>query len=208
MDNRSIIFEAAYDLFIKRGYKKTTIRAIAKKADANVALVGYYFENKEKLGAEVFRTLIKRIISEVDYSLISLNNSIEVYYYGYLMIQYYLNTNSRVYQFYIEFLAASDLNLYLNEGTRSKLVEIIKDYELKVSDRQLYDYCAAVIGAERTLLFQKYNGNLAMSYWELNATLARIALCLIGVDRNEIEQAIEGVDGRLRALPYNWDILQ
>lgn len=44
---------AATELFADFGYKNTTIRMIAQKADANIALINYYFGSKENLYAEI-----------------------------------------------------------------------------------------------------------------------------------------------------------
>lgn len=43
------IKSAAKKLFTKKGFKGTTVRAVAEDAGVNVALVNYYFQSKEKL---------------------------------------------------------------------------------------------------------------------------------------------------------------
>jgi AcrR family transcriptional regulator len=51
-DLRSVILDAARPLFAEHGYRDTTMRAIAQAAGVDVALVAYYFGNKEGLFAE------------------------------------------------------------------------------------------------------------------------------------------------------------
>ena len=51
-DLRSVILDAARPLFAERGYRDTTMRAVAQAAGVDVALVAYYFGNKEGLFAE------------------------------------------------------------------------------------------------------------------------------------------------------------
>ena len=51
-DLRSVILNAARPLFAERGYRDTTMRAVAQSAGVDVALVAYYFGNKEGLFAE------------------------------------------------------------------------------------------------------------------------------------------------------------
>jgi len=46
---QSQIIEAAHKLFLKKGFKGTTIRDIAKEAGVNWAMIGYYFRSKENL---------------------------------------------------------------------------------------------------------------------------------------------------------------
>ena len=51
-DLRGTILDAARPLFAERGYRDTTMRAVAQSAGVDVALVAYYFGNKEGLFAE------------------------------------------------------------------------------------------------------------------------------------------------------------
>ena len=51
-DLRSEILNAARPLFAERGYRDTTMRAVAQSAGVDVALVAYYFGNKEGLFTE------------------------------------------------------------------------------------------------------------------------------------------------------------
>jgi AcrR family transcriptional regulator len=51
-DLRSVILDAARPMFADRGYRDTTMRAVAQAAGVDVALVAYYFGNKEGLFAE------------------------------------------------------------------------------------------------------------------------------------------------------------
>lgn len=52
-DARAAIIEAAVALFAESGYDRTTIRAVAKAAEVDPALVYHYFGDKEGLLAEV-----------------------------------------------------------------------------------------------------------------------------------------------------------
>jgi AcrR family transcriptional regulator len=52
---RQRLLEAACSVFTEKGYEKTTIAEICKKAGANIASVNYHFRNKEELYSEVWR---------------------------------------------------------------------------------------------------------------------------------------------------------
>ncbi len=49
------LFKTAINLFIKKGFDKTTMREIAKAADMAVAATYYYFDNKEALVFEYYK---------------------------------------------------------------------------------------------------------------------------------------------------------
>lgn len=54
-ETRERLIVAATELFCKKGYGNTSIREIAKAADANSALIKYYFGDKEGLFRHVFK---------------------------------------------------------------------------------------------------------------------------------------------------------
>jgi AcrR family transcriptional regulator len=59
---RERIFGSAMDLFMSRGYEKTTMRMIADRAGVNVALSYYYFPSKEHLVFEFYRNFARDFI--------------------------------------------------------------------------------------------------------------------------------------------------
>jgi AcrR family transcriptional regulator len=67
------IVKSARKLFIKRGFKGTTVRDIANDSNTNVAMVNYYFRSKNKLFetvlGEALSILMKKIFSILDSDL-------------------------------------------------------------------------------------------------------------------------------------------
>ncbi|HCO67696.1 MAG TPA: TetR/AcrR family transcriptional regulator [Dysgonomonas sp.] len=63
------ILQEAQKLFIKNGFKGTSVRDIAKASDTNVAMVNYYFQSKYKLFEIIFENaldvLTKRIFETI-----------------------------------------------------------------------------------------------------------------------------------------------
>src|SRR3990167_3978707 len=62
---QSRILSAAEHLFAKKGFDKTTLRQIAQESGANVAMVYYYFRNKEDLYWSILEYAAKKINSEL-----------------------------------------------------------------------------------------------------------------------------------------------
>jgi AcrR family transcriptional regulator len=63
------IIEIARELFVKKGFKGTTVRDIAAESGVNVAMVNYYFRSKEKLFDAIFEEAFS-ILSEKIFSLL------------------------------------------------------------------------------------------------------------------------------------------
>lgn len=58
-DTYDRILEAAASLFAERGIDGVTMRALAERANANLAAVSYHFGGKENLAVEVFRRVAR-----------------------------------------------------------------------------------------------------------------------------------------------------
>jgi AcrR family transcriptional regulator len=67
-DKKEHIINKAIELFAEKGFKGTSIRDLAAKAEVNVAMVNYYFGSKEKLFeamVELKSAYLKGVIEEV-----------------------------------------------------------------------------------------------------------------------------------------------
>lgn len=60
LSTKKIILDTAYELFSVNGYEGTSVRQLAKEADVNISLIGYYFGGKEGL----YREVVNHRISE------------------------------------------------------------------------------------------------------------------------------------------------
>lgn len=63
-DTRTVILDAAEQLFARRGYAATTVKQIGKAAHVNSALLYYYFADKETLYREVLGRLLSGLMIE------------------------------------------------------------------------------------------------------------------------------------------------
>ena len=89
------ILKAAEILFLKKGYKATTIRNIAHEAQVNVALINYHFQSKENLYKELISSKVALLYilldSILDDPLLKGNEKLERFIDGYAEL---LMTNS------------------------------------------------------------------------------------------------------------------
>lgn len=60
-DTRESILAAAMEVFARDGFRAASTRAIARAANANQALIGYHFGNKQRLYLTVFEHIADRV---------------------------------------------------------------------------------------------------------------------------------------------------
>jgi AcrR family transcriptional regulator len=63
---RARLLKAALDCFLADEYHKVTTRLIAKRADANVSMIRYYFGSKEGLYEEMIRDTMGPLLDQLD----------------------------------------------------------------------------------------------------------------------------------------------
>lgn len=66
LSTKGRILECAKKQFYTLGYKKSTIRIIAKEADVPISLITYYFNSKESIVKEIYSTYIANIMALFD----------------------------------------------------------------------------------------------------------------------------------------------
>jgi AcrR family transcriptional regulator len=78
------LLNAARQCFLADEYHQVTTRAIAEKADTNVAMIRYYFGNKEGLYEEMIRTTLEPLLEVLDGPMLNsaggLKDYLELYY--------------------------------------------------------------------------------------------------------------------------------
>lgn len=63
---RARLLKAALECFLADEYHKVTTRLIAKKADANISMIRYYFGSKEGLYEEMIRDTLSPLLDVLD----------------------------------------------------------------------------------------------------------------------------------------------
>lgn len=90
-NTEEIIFNAAKDEFIEKGFDGTRMQEIAKRAGINKALLHYYYRTKEKLFDAIFEKVFKAFmpgVFDVMQSDAPLFTKIEVFITSYLKLIY------------------------------------------------------------------------------------------------------------------------
>ncbi|WMP19038.1 TetR/AcrR family transcriptional regulator [Thiothrix lacustris] len=82
---RERLLKAALDCFLADEYHHVTTRLIAEKADANIAMIRYYFGNKEGLYEEMIRETLNPLLDVLDGQMLNspqgLTDFLRLYYH-------------------------------------------------------------------------------------------------------------------------------
>ena len=98
------IKQSAIELFMEKGFERTTIRDIAGRANINIALLNYYFQSKENLFDSIFSDLLSAYtptLNSILSSELSLEEKIKQYVSKYIDI---LQENPRLSYFVLSVL--------------------------------------------------------------------------------------------------------
>jgi AcrR family transcriptional regulator len=74
------LVKAAMKCFLDDDYHRVTTRQIASMADANIAMIRYYFGNKEGLYEEMLRQTLEPLLGVLDSSLLSSTGGFSDYF--------------------------------------------------------------------------------------------------------------------------------
>jgi AcrR family transcriptional regulator len=84
------ILNAAREIFFEKGFKETTMRDIANKANINMAMLHYYFRSKENLFQLVFDEAFKLIYEKLTQNMaddtIDIFGKIRMFIYEYITL--------------------------------------------------------------------------------------------------------------------------
>lgn len=115
------IFEAAKNVFVKKGLNNSRMQEIAQEAGMNKALLHYYYRSKEKLFEAVFNSIMKRVIPPI---VEMLNKEIPLFEKIEFIVDRYINSlisNPQIPVFFIQEI----------QRNPERIVEIIKKYGMK-----------------------------------------------------------------------------
>jgi len=130
-DNRANLIAAAQLLFIANDYDKVSIRAIAKQADLDPALIRYYFQSK--LG--LFSAMISETVAPVGKQLASIAQEVTVLSPEMLMQTYYqvMSQNPHFPKLIYRILSMNKTDL--NQQLQMVLKNIITTQQLSLFSR-------------------------------------------------------------------------
>ena len=173
------ILRNAFILFKENGYNKTTTREIAAASGINKGLLHYYYKQKEEIIFEMYNNLLSGLYDFID---LEYKEKISGFtYYAVINILFFRTISSKTY--FIDTL--SEIMLYRNltkikiEKSVESCYKIIKDYDIPITEYQLFLAITVAVGAEAELLLSIKDGKLKMTYDKLGTTINKLLFTML-----------------------------
>lgn len=196
------ILQAAYDLFLQRGYTDVTTRDIASAANVNLGLIPYYFKSKENLAILVSMKLNDEMYQEA-FSKVSSNlkSAEKLYVYTAVNMQYCFG---RFAKFHYEFLASPNGNYQVSQTFRRIAQEVIETYHLQVTPEENEIYMAAMKGAERLIYIKRERKEINVSIFDITNLIISNYFFNIGLPDKTIAEVIQNSRTAIEAVFSNF----
>lgn len=189
-DIRNVIIDEASKLFIKQGYKKTTIRQIAEVCNLGRGHLYYYFKKKEEIVLYLYKYLIEKIytyISKPSNKSIDPLLSYAITQYIYIKV---IVTNGAFFRMYIE---ASEIDSVRKEYLKT-LGDILKsnlselNFNFKKEDINL----SIMIGSagEDELLRRFYKNDIDLNLDQIIESTIKTRLLLLNMSHEKVNDII------------------
>lgn len=157
--NSDLLYEAAKDLFLEKGYKNTTFGDLAERVNVHKSLITYYFKTKYNLATLVIQEYVTSYTNAVVDTLKRFSKEDDPFYESVLRTMVLFNGlahNKKMSDFYVEFIDAGGPRLYTS--LKRTLLERIKDKFVLPFDEKNLKFIQMVDDASRTSLIRSYFG--------------------------------------------------
>lgn len=197
------ILNSSYKLFKEKGYNSTTTREIAKAAGIKPGLLHYYYRQKEDILANLYADLLNGMlhflinVSKITESGLVYIAIFDIFYYKVISSHQYLN------QLIAEVLSSRSLTKIKIERTMALYQKVCRDFNIPITDKDLFLPTAVAIGAEVELLLNIMDGKLEMSYEELARVIIKLEFLMLKVDDKKIYDLIETAEHICKDIDVN-----
>lgn len=206
MNAQERILEAGKSLFLTKGYRTTTTREIAEKAEVNLGLIPYYYKKKENIARIIYSEMLSGFLLEEKYNEVYLEDPIEKLFWCYLYISLRLVETSE-YDFYYDLLEADVIPKTSQEYTKVTIREIAEQYRYDIDENQIEIIGNVMKSVEYSLLLQKKQKIYEISHVEVNRKAVEIIVFFLGMDKKDIDGKLNGCLDRVKGAGIDLAVL-
>ncbi len=191
VNTRTLILTVAKEIFLEKGYKETTMREIAKRADVKLGVLPYHFTTKENIAKIIYDNMLSGYTEEIKNQLKDIENPISKLTYVYIHVMEKILETEGLIQFYHGLLEENMIATDPQEWTKSLVYEIARFYNDMTSLNQAEIICLIGKGVERALMQGKERGIIDISYVEINKIIIMAMISQMNITKSEAEKNID-----------------
>ncbi|NLW70798.1 MAG: TetR/AcrR family transcriptional regulator [Eubacteriaceae bacterium] len=203
IETRERIFASARREFKSKGYHKATIGNIAGGANVPVGLVNYYYKKNELL-IRMYKDFLAQIREYVDNNIVNHRENALLAHIICTRIFFNSLFSSESGKRLLKEILEDGLLELNDELSRDDIWEIIKHFDIDISENLFHRLMLAELGARRELLLiDSLYTQTGLLNKELIDFLSTIAVRLAGVSPHTIAENIRQADERLASVDYS-----
>ena len=142
-ERQNSILQAAVRLFLKNGYRNTTIRQIAKEINIAPSLIIYYFGTKQTIALAYLKTSLQRLLSQIS-KIVNINRNPELFCCSSLRLFQTVMGSPTFYRFYHDMIEERLFHefFFTDDGTVNSCMLILDKRHIQLSplQRDLYTH--------------------------------------------------------------------
>lgn len=187
-EKRNKILDAAIELFLEKGYSKTTTREIAEASGMERGHLYYYYRKKEDILFDWYMRLLTRIDDAVmekygkiddPYLLVSI---FDVVFY-----RYFFGDSKRT-ELFVSVLSNRHLCRMKADKTCEFYQKLFESSGADISEEDTRQLLSVIIGTEGELIYDKENGAITLDYEQIIDKIIDLQLYLFGFGRDKIAE--------------------
>ncbi len=191
------ILKSARELFLDKGYEKTSMRDIAKKAKVSLGSVVYHYNSKDNLMYEVSEGLLKELReSEYDEKIL-VSSSLERLFLYQLLLQVGFNQNPKIERFFNQLLARSEIKVAPYSYTVKIYRDVLKEFSIDASEDDIFKYMQIAKFVEIGFTRMKLSRDITISYLDSIYLIIESSILPLGISKETLIDAYNAALGKL-----------
>ncbi|MFA0815345.1 MAG: TetR/AcrR family transcriptional regulator [Anaerofustis sp.] len=192
------ILKAAKEVYYEVGYSGSTFQMIAERSDTSRSLINYYYPKKQ----DILVCLLGNFLDSIHDYVRQLNryDSLMTFMLTYTIYTMSMFVSEQTRNFNLDVLHRSDRDLGPYKNYTALYVDIVKEFNINLSEEDLLYKEIAIFGASTELLINYYNNNISVSEEKLLELLLREICHLLLLSSFTINNAIANLWNEYRSL--------
>lgn len=192
-DPKTRIMATCVQMFIEKGYKKTTMLDIIKEADVSAGTFQNIFKTKDGVLNELVNVMFEMQFSLSEEMIKDISNPIMVYALETSLQLTLVELNEHIKEIYIEAYSHPEIVDVINDKTYLELIKIFKKYLPNYEESDFYEIEIGTSGMMRSFMIKSCD-----QYFTLKKKIKRFLSMSLTIFHISIEKQNEIIDTILK----------